>query len=150
MNPIEHQFRQLAAQADATWERSRNDLYEMEPCLCQILDFVKSHPDERETFARLFSELVQDVDYNFTERGRKASTWILGYAMRDLKWPEVREAIEARQRTERDPSIRERFLRWILRAYDPQEWDYDIYFHRYGRAELERKADAELEQEPAE
>jgi hypothetical protein len=146
MDAIEQQFRELAAEADAFWQQSGRDLYEIEPHLSRIVEFVKSHPEHRGMFARVLGELVEDVDYVSNARGRKTSLWIVAYSMRELRWPEVREAVEARQRRELDPSIRDRFLRWILRAYEPK-WDFDIYFHRYGRSDREKEADAEVDGE---
>ena len=120
---IEQVFWQLCRVADEadTLDASVPDL---EPHLLAILHLVKRHPGHRDLFVRCFVSLV--------DGSRSCTNWIPLFCMRELRWPEVRDA--ANLRLELAGGARApRLMNWISHinwAYDDAPWE-DAAFFRY-------------------
>ena len=54
----------------------------------RVLDYIVSHPDQRDDISKLLCELVVDGGYN--------QIALLQFLMKSLKWPEIRVVAEAR------------------------------------------------------
>jgi hypothetical protein len=101
----------------------------LEPYLHAVLCLVKANPEHRTVFETCFQELVEKVDFAYTQNGKLLASLILRYCMRDLKWPIVLDAIISRVRRERNLSIKEMLMNITLVYQD--EWPEGILWKYY-------------------
>jgi hypothetical protein len=116
--PAFDDFVQLC-RTSAKVDSAQLDLRALEPHLLRVLEFLKAHPELRPQAARYL------VDDGLDRPGAAAAT-LLEFCMRELRWPEVREALEKKIEQERDPS-RRLALRNLLEVYEPEWPDADLF-----------------------
>lgn len=87
--------------------------------------FIKANPSQRDMLARCFVSLV--------DGSRSGDTsWIVRFCMRDLRWPEVREAANRRFSLARGAEV-PRLMNWLSDinwVYDDAPWE-DADFFQY-------------------
>ncbi|AIO43180.1 MULTISPECIES: hypothetical protein [Burkholderia] len=116
MNTTIDEFFKLAAHAEFIAENAMDQ--PLEPALEVVLSFVQSHLDQRFEFATAFLDVLRDPE--------KGPPELVEYCMHELKWPEVREAIQAWLDSERSERVRH-VLRKQLLAFDENWYDANFY-----------------------
>jgi hypothetical protein len=121
---FEQEFWRLCQVVDEA-DTPESSVPDLEPHLLAILNVAKENLDRRELLVRCFVALV--------DGSRVLSNWIVLFCMRDLRWPEVRDA--ANLRFERAGGAQApRLMNWISHinwAYDDAPWedgDFFLYF----------------------
>ena len=120
MSEVTEQFKNLSRQAEEAWNAGMKDCYQLEPFLLNVLNFTKSLPEKRDELATCFCEIARDP---------YPGTWeIVQFCMRELQWPEVKQAVEEVYRKHRDPRMK-RIMERILDVWGPawdeaEFWDY--------------------------
>jgi len=121
MSATEH-FWQLVSDATiAVCDPEHPSTPDFEPQLLKVLQFVKASPEARRELGQAFVEMVTDL-----ERG----AWeIIQFCMRELRWPEVRQALQREFDTAKLKNDWRRIavLRDILDVYEPDWRDADLY-----------------------
>ena len=88
----------------------------------RVLDYIKRHPEVRETAEALFIEALDWV----------LDPWeLIAFCMHELRWQSVRDAVETRlalSRNQREKPI----LRSILEAFE-DDWVDRVLYAYYGR-----------------
>ncbi len=93
----------------------------LEPALEVVLRFVQNHLDQRFEFVNAFLDVLRDPE--------KGPPELVEYCMHELKWPEVREAIQAWLDSERSERVRH-ILRKQLLAFD-ENWNDANFYDRF-------------------
>jgi hypothetical protein len=108
-------------------ERSKAtfDIAEIEDLLVEILTFVQDHPGDQAEMKRIF--------ITFIEEDREGITEALEFTMHTLKWPEIREAVEAIHDRAPDSPLGYEQRRWALRILDSFEdpWEGAVLYDHY-------------------
>lgn len=95
----------------------------LEPELLQLLQFIKAEPTHQDLFKRLFIASATDKEHK--------SEWIVLYCMRDLRYPEVRDAInewfESKGGTQGAPRLMN-FVSDVNHAYEDSPWEHADFF----------------------
>ncbi len=115
MNNID-KFWELVAVTQESWNNTFG-VNEIEPHLLDILQFVKNHPNEKTKFVNCFITLV---------RGHCGPLEIVEFCMRELQWPEVREAALQRQLDSKDFRVLDA-MENIIAVYSDKWDDADLY-----------------------
>jgi hypothetical protein len=121
------EFRELLDQFVDNSQRNIGDYNseKQEEILIQMLNLVKGNSGARQDFAQCFIDIVNDPNCGMT--------WaVVLFCMRELQWPEVKEAIErfiASQKGVSDSS-----WRTMLEAYK-KEWSFHGHFRYYDKRE---------------
>ena len=105
------------------WPSPLLDASEVEGDLQRFLEILKRTPEARDLFGSWLIR-VMESDIVFPQ-------WLIAYAMRDLRWPEIREAA-ARIIRLGHPRLQPR-AHEVLEAYE-DEWVGKALFHRYRTA----------------
>jgi hypothetical protein len=102
--------------------------------LFRILKHIKAFPECRADLVTCFVKLVEDLkDYT----SDVSYGWgVIPFCMRELQWPEVKEAIERELQIVMDPEI-VRFLNRIHSAYEPFWEDETSFLYYVEKAEKE-------------
>ncbi len=82
---IEREFWRLCAVVDDLDRSHTCDVPGLEPHLLAILSFVKAHPEHEAVFVDLFCQIGARKDH--------LSPWILHFCMRELRYPQVQDAV---------------------------------------------------------
>lgn len=121
---IEREFLRLC-EVVSSQDTPESGVPELEPNLLRLLDFVNANLGEREILVRCFVALVDGSQPNQT-------SWIVRFCMRELRWPEVREAANRRFSLARGAEV-PRLMNWLSDinwVYDDAPWE-DGDFFRY-------------------
>jgi hypothetical protein len=102
--------------------------------LLMILEHIKTFPEYRADLVACFVKLVEELkDYS----SDVSYGWgIIPFCMRELQWPEVKEAIERELQKEIDPEII-RYLKRIHSVYEPFWEDETSFLYYVEKAEKE-------------
>jgi hypothetical protein len=100
---------------------------EQQAILIEMLNLVKANPEERHAFVDCFVDIVNDPNLGMA--------WIVVlFCMRELQWPEVREAIANFIASRRE--ISDRVWRHMLTAYEKdREWRFRGHFTYHDQRE---------------
>jgi len=117
------QFRELLAQFVKNTQTRIGDYNspKQEDILIEMLNLVKANPEVRQDFVRCFIEIVDNPNLGMT--------WaVVLFCMRELQWPEVKEAIE--QFITSQHPISDRIWRHMLEAYK-KDWNFrgEFFYH---------------------
>ena len=126
---IDNQFWELCDLAQKEDEKEIGITPRFGDLLLDILCFVKSHPESRDVFIKNFIYLGLNSD--------KYTEWILLFCMRDLRYPEVRDAINEKFHDlggcEGAPRLMN-FVSDVNNAYDELIWeDADIFEYHWAK-----------------
>lgn len=103
------------------------DCREAEPYYLKLLNFIKQHPDSREFFVNDFVKRVQ----------KGIQPWeVTQFCMRELQWPEIKEAVIERSKKTDDWRIIS-VMNDIFEVYESVWEDADLY--KYYEHELKDK-----------
>jgi len=124
------QFWQLCAESKRL-DESTLDSRVLEPSLFALLDFVRSHPEDRDLFVYCFIHLLHWPEFGPFN--------LIEYCMAELRWPEVRDHLEGIARV--TPELRCLYIvNRILAAFnDP--WVNGQFYERYRVTESENKVE---------
>ena len=114
------EFSKLMDAVQHTWKTTYS-ADELEPDLLNVLNFTKQHLESKETLIQFFITLVKEHKWN-------GDIEVIEFCMHELRWPEVKQAVEEKVATTQD--IRERdALCQIPDAYS-DDWD-GVEFYSY-------------------
>lgn len=116
MNPTIDKFFKLSAHAEFIAGTAIDQ--PLEPALEAVLNFVQDHCDQRLEFANAFLDVLHDPE--------KGPPELVEYCMHELKWSEVRDAIQTWLDSERSERVRH-ILRKQLLAFDENWHDANFY-----------------------
>jgi hypothetical protein len=119
---IEQQFVELCRQAYKL-DLATDDERDVELIMVEILRLVKSHPEHRDVFVKLFSQVAENTIL--------APEYLLPFCMRDLQFLEIREKLWQEWNGDRNTARfarRMTFISDVLHAFDDTIWeDADIW-----------------------
>ena len=125
---LEQEFWRLCQVVDEA-DTPESSVPDLEPHLLAILNLAKENLDQRGLLVRCFVSLV--------DGSRVLSNWIVLFCMRELRWPEVRDA--ANLRFERAGGVRApRLMNWISHinwVYDDAPWEDADFFQYFWQQE---------------
>ncbi len=126
---IIEQLEQLMEQAEADIT-NLHSTYFFEPALVQVLEFIKSHPDDWPRFKAYF---IADV-----MKHHQIPQEVFEFCMHALRWPEVHAAVKKRQQDASNP-IDPRFYYGLAghRAAFNDDWDGAEMYLYFGRSAVE-------------
>ncbi|MDY7804522.1 hypothetical protein U0E23_18940 [Burkholderia stagnalis] len=116
MNPTIDEFFKLAAHAEFIAGSAMDQ--PLEPALEAVLSFVQNHLGQRIELADAFLDVLRDPE--------KGPPELVEYCMHELKWLEVRQAIQTWLDSERSERVRH-ILRKQLLAFDDNWYDASFY-----------------------
>jgi hypothetical protein len=85
-------FRQLCTEIDRA-TKTIITLEQCEPHYQRVLDYIRSHPEERDDIATL---LANHVRHGYCPGGLRSDISLVRFLMAVLKWPEIKAAAEER------------------------------------------------------
>jgi hypothetical protein len=124
------EFNRLVADAVRA-EQEIDHCPDMEPYLLAVLNYVKMHPDGEAFFKTEFSKFVQNDN--------SVGYYLVPFCMRELRWPEVREAARLHMEMLQRANQHARFMNYfsdLIQAYEELVWDSAILFPYYANREL--------------
>lgn len=126
---LEAEFFTLCQIADEL-DSPEADVPDLEPALLKILELVKAHPEQRDLFARCFVRLV-DGSVHVTD-------WIVLFCMRELRYPEVQDALNDRFHALGGPRGAPRMMSFVSDVnwvYDDTPWSHADFFRYHWERE---------------
>lgn len=126
---VEARFWELCERIDRedTVESSVPDL---EPSLLELLTFIKSEPQHEKLFIRCFCQIGT---------GQRISTsWIILFCMRELRYAEVQNAVNADFEQRGGPSKVPRLMNYVSDinwVFDDSPWEDALFFKYYWQKE---------------
>jgi len=128
MNDVMQKFKQLSSEANAILNRTF-DCRKAEPIYIEILNLIKANPDYRSQFTKAFLVILSTGN----------APWeLIQFCMRELQWPEVRDAVLAEMRSELEGHHDWRIiavLNHILEVYEEEWRDSDLYKYYSGESD---------------
>ncbi len=115
MNEIQR-FRELVEDIQCAWPDCPSTT-DTEPYLLKVLELVKSAPELQVEFTRYFVEYLDRAKYDYD---------LLVFCMRELQWPEVREAVKIKFDSSTDWRTK-MLLRGVLEVYEDDWEDADLW-----------------------
>lgn len=97
---------------------------EIEHLLIELLMFVRSHPEAGKHLKECFERLVFDRNLGPLE--------IIIFCMRELRWPEIKDAVLSKMKGTNDPRILAG-LDSVLAVYEDEWEDSDLYEYYRGK-----------------
>lgn len=119
---IEETFWKMCEETD-DFERENLDTPLLEPYLLNILNFVKNNPEHEALFKEFFVQIGNRKKPHIAE--------ILLYCMRELRYPEVKEAVNRHFKELGGPSKVPRLIGFVSDinwVYEEEPWEDAIFF----------------------
>lgn len=135
MKIIINEFEKLCAQIKIREEKTFG-YNEIEDLLLEALNFIKKHKDEKRQFAHFFIDsILGSKTNNLVYGGSHYLIQVIQFCMRELQWPEVKEAAIKEQSASTDWRVIGT-MGSILEVYE-KEWPDDELYEYYSK-EIEK------------